>query len=109
MRGIFLAFLVLAFEPLNAFCPGRTVLGGSALDSFAPHVKGAAFHVFPHDGSYLIFFDAVLHLNGFEGCAVFPRHFEDSAYVTRVHSFASLADTSIASIFRRLLYKSDLR
>ena len=80
MRGFFLTFLVLAFEPLDAFCPGRPVFGGSALDPPAPHVKGASSHVFAHDCPHLIFFDAVLHLDGLEGRAVFPGHLHNAVH-----------------------------
>ena len=77
--------------------------------ALAPHSKRRGFHLESHELYDIWLFEPVRRLNRFEGCAVFPRHFDDSAYVTRIHSFASLADTSIASISRRLLYKSDLR
>ena len=79
-EGFFLAFLVLAFKSFDAFCADGSVFGPSAFDPFAPHVKGAALHVFAHDGSHLIFFDAVLHLNGFERRSIFPSHFDDAIH-----------------------------
>lgn len=78
--GFFLASLILAFESLDAFCADGSVLRPSAFHPFAPHMKGAALHVFAHDGSHLIFFDAILHLNGFERRSIFPSHLNDAVH-----------------------------
>jgi len=80
VRGIFLAFLVLAFESFDAFCADGSVFGPSSFDSFAPHVKGAAFHVLAHDCPHLIFFDAVLHFDGIKRRSIFPSHLNNAVH-----------------------------
>ena len=66
---------------IDAFYAKCFVFGHSGGHAFAPHFEGAAFHFGAHEADDGGFVQAKLMLDGFEGCAVFPGHFDDAGNV----------------------------
>lgn len=79
-------------------------LAHPAVDPLAPATKTAGLELFAHQLDDFLFRQAELVLDGFEGRAVLPGHFNNSIQVSvgqiRFHSICGTADPALGSAGR---------
>ena len=59
----------------------RIVFAFATLDTLAPEVEARSLHFTSHQLDYFLFVQAKLPLDGIEGGAVLPGHFDDPVHV----------------------------
>lgn len=56
-------------------------LADAGMNSRPPQFKTASFQLLAHESDHFVFFQSKLYEYGFEGCSVFPGHFNDSVNI----------------------------
>lgn len=84
--------LAIAFERECVRIAELFVLGAPALHALPPHVEGGALQPLTHKINHFRFGETELCGDGFEGCTVFPGHFDDAVFVGKGKLFVLHGD-----------------
>lgn len=74
------AFLARAFEVAHSEVAFFGVLGGSVLDTLAPHFPTGEFHFLTHKFDDIALGHAEVDFDGIESGSIFPCHLDDAIY-----------------------------